>query len=238
MCPANTYCLAGASTPVPCSTKCGAGLYLTSNCSSTSDISCSPCPGSFMCPYGVPIPCAVDHYCPVGSSVQVPCPAGSYCNEGSITPTTCTAGNYCPAAITNMVYPIRIPIPCSYNQYCPNGSVTPSTCPAYTYCPTPNVSLPCPAGATCMPNRTNLMTFTLCPAGYRCAGNRAEPIPCFAGTYSVYGSSQCTPCGNGTYSSSAGSPVCTMCPLGYTTSPMYATLPSQCSCAQGYYKSA
>ena len=213
MCPAHFFCAAGSTAPIAC-------------------------PANSYCLAGTtaPVPFLSDHYYIDNGSGQLPCPGGYFCSAGSPNITVCPAGSYCPAAITNMVYPIKIPIPCSYNQYCPNGSATPFTCPAYTYCPTPDVSLPCPAGATCNPTRTNLMTFTLCPAGYRCAGNRAEPVPCFAGTYSAYGSSQCMPCGSGTYSSSAGSPVCTMCPLGYTTSPMGATSLAQCACRPGYSK--
>ena len=236
-CPANKYCLAGTSTPLSCSAKCGAGFYLTKNCSSTSDISCSPCPAGFMCPYGDPIPCIVNHYCPVGSSAQVPCPAGSYCDEGSIAPTTCTAGSYCPAAVANMPFPVKIPIACAYNQYCPPGSVFPGSCPTNgSYCPTPAVALPCPPGATCLANRPNAATFTLCQAGYKCAGGDALPVPCPAGTFSSYGNTQCTPCSNGTYTAVTASPICTMCPQRLISSPINAKSASQCSCVQGSFQ--
>jgi hypothetical protein len=199
----------------------------------------TPCPIGSYCPFNdmtVPTPCSAGSYCPVsGLSAPRICPAGSFCPvQGLLAPLPCPGGYICPTSGFSAA-----PLICPVGFVCVSGSSAPIPCPLYSIhsmqvCNTTGLAVLCNNG-TYMTSQFNSVDCPPCPAGSKCVPDGPPPVLCPAGTYSPYGATQCTPCGNGTYSSSAGSPVCTMCPLGYTTSPMGATSSAQCSCSPGFY---
>ncbi len=79
-----------------------------------------------------------------------------------------------------------------------------------------------------------------CPGGYKCDGGSTAPVICTSGTFSVQGSSTCTPCAEGTFSSSDGARICqnctaavgSYCPSG-STNTVGVFCPSGYRCAGG-----
>ena len=183
--------------------------------------------------------CPPGYFCESrGMTAPTLCPAGFMCPvSGSTAPVPCTPGMLCQTA--GVATPT---VSCSIGYYCAES--TSIQCPPNTQCLLPGLGCPtdrkcvgiliaCPEPGTHLPTGFVGYPCPPCPAGSMCAPDSVA-IPCPAGTYSPYGATQCTPCRSGTYSSSAGSPVCTMCPLGFTTSPMGATSLAQCACRPGY----
>lgn len=96
-CPQGSWCPAGASQPIPCST-CPSNAYASGACTATSDTKCTPCSG----------------YCPAGNYWSTPCSAfgdgvcsqcglGSLCLGGALQ--SCPVGFYCPNTTIAMPCP-------------------------------------------------------------------------------------------------------------------------------------
>ena len=76
-----------------------------------------------------------------------------------------------------------------------------------------------------------------CEGGYKKENNACTQ--CEAGTYAPAGSTDCSDCQKGSYSSSAGASSCTYCPAGYEPSGKTGTTSQSeaCkACGHGYYK--
>lgn len=226
-CPSGTFCLAGASTPSPCTN----GTYNPS----PGQGSCLLCPASNSCPDGsvAPSPCPPTAYCPVGtvagvtcppgrwspnaSSNALPqdcalCPSGHYCLDGVVA-GQCAAGHWCragqssPTPLLDFGYPPSLSVSgglCPVGSYCPLGALVPVACPNGTVLSTPGGTtaqscLPCQAGEICYPGDP---VGHPCPVGYYCPAGVPEPIPCPAGTYN-------------TLLSQTGPAACLACPPGY-----------------------
>ena len=77
----------------------------------------------------------------------------------------------------------------------------------------------------------DIVCGTPCPAGHYGASN-CDPCP--AGSYSDYGSYECTLCAEGYYSSSVGQSACTACPSGTYSTVIGATSSDTClACPSG-----
>jgi hypothetical protein len=166
VCTGNTYCVAGTSAAVPCTT-CSAGTYETESCSVFQNAVCSACP--------------VGTYCnTVGMTAPLPCPAGSYCSGTRNTnPTTCPAGSYCSGTENPSS------TPCPAGSYCSGtGNTYPTAiCSvAGTYCPaSASAPVDCTAGYFCSMDTT---TQTRCASGYVSPAAATECTICPAGTFS------------------------------------------------------
>lgn len=106
-------------------------------------IICVPCPASFYCSSGGPVPCTIGSQCPLSSVNPTPCPPGKFSNTlgaalctpclgGTYSPyfgqtscrLTCEPGYYCPPGSSSMT-------PCGTSNYCPQGSSYPTPCPLF-----------------------------------------------------------------------------------------------------------
>ena len=106
------------------------------------------------------------------------------------------------------------------------------------------------ASATATPNAMVISWSSVCSSGYTLINNICSMqcnagqynsggvcLQCQNGSYSTFGSSYCTPCPAGTYSSSPASATCTPCPAGTFSTQVGATSNATCNqtCASGFY---
>ena len=152
------------------------------------------------------VKCPAGTYSAVGASQCTPCEGNSYSKAGASVCINCKDGY-----VANTDHTACI-LDCPSNATCPNG-VTAFVCNAGYY-----------------KKNTTDKTCTACPAGYKCTGNN-KATKCGENTYSVAGSSTCTPCENGY--SAAGAAKCTACPA-HAISCSSATV---FTCEDGYYES-
>ena len=193
---------------------------------------CLPCPETFACLSGTghssqPIQtCASGHYCPKGTQypTQFPCPAGTYTPsnhlKSSAECTICPSGYFC-----------------NGGEHDVSGS-----CPPGYYCPIAtgnSFDYPCPAG-TFGPNTgmESVGECQPCTNGSFCPLGSAEPIGCYAGTYSAVEATESAGLGAaGGRALLAGQlstfPSCTTCPEGHSCPEraMLAPVP----CGPGYF---
>ena len=109
-CPAGSFCVTGATGPLPCS----AGTV-----SLEGVASCTKC-------------VAGTHQEREGSTGCKRCPAGSYCAEGASTPVPCEGGTYGPAAGLSRSTQC---LPVKTGFWAPIGSKAPEECFPGFYCP-------------------------------------------------------------------------------------------------------
>ena len=164
-------------------------------------LTCSPCPATFYCSTGVPLPCPPGSACPLGTTTPVLCPAGSACPRGTASPALCPPATFsgegavactpCPASTTS-------PANSSSSAAC----APPTTCPAGFFCPeSPRYAYPCLAGYYGgSVNLTNATCSGPCsaPHGFGCLAGATSPVPvrCPAGHFCPGGSpAPATPCG-------------------------------------------
>lgn len=102
---------------------------------------------------------------------------------------------------------------CLSGSSCSGGSMT--TCPEGFYTATAGASscIPCPPGLWVSAGATSCPSTAACPPGYSCNGQGVKS-PCAPNTYSLAGSSTCSPC------------------LEFSTS---GETEDKCSCIEGYY---
>lgn len=170
-CPAGHYCLAGAEEATPCPAYTYNPLKRQ-----PSIASCLPCPAGTYCdategavePSGL---CAVNHWCPEGSTVADPneCPSGTYlATEGSVRVEQC--------------------VPCPAGHWCyfdtGSGDWSMNKCPLATYQPlygqvgaaAEDVCLECPAGFYCDAEAT--IYPIECPAGKHSEAGQDDVADC------------------------------------------------------------
>ena len=99
VCSKKTYSSSGVPPCAACAT-CGAGYYVTSPCTTTSDTECAPCPANYQCSNGIKAACPIPSVSPVGSStfLNCSCPAGTagwVTNTDTALCTPCLPGQYC-----------------------------------------------------------------------------------------------------------------------------------------------
>ena len=200
-CPPGTkYNSAGPSCDV-----CPAGTF-----SAQGSLTCSDCPAGFYCPYAnsnQPLTCPDGTYSSQNAESCTACDAGKSCSKTSVS--DCIAGTYSPEGNADC-------LPCPENAVCVAGAAEPNECESGTYadsltntckncdgiCPGPiyvnNVNaFSCPDGHYKVQNSGNTLSCMLCPAGYECTTDKANPTPCEPGTFSKLGKDTCENCPDG-----------------------------------------
>ena len=167
------------------------------------------------------------------------CPAGNWCPQAATNPSPCLIGTF--GLNTGLRQSIDC-LQCTGNgQYCPPGSIAPLLCPRGAYCLTPDKYIPCKPG-------TFGDTFGLhdascsgeCDAGFVCTeySVTAKQQPCPSGQYNnAKGQSVCRDCAPGTYAklNVSGTTACTNCSAGEYSS---VNGTSTClECLPGHYAS-
>ncbi len=153
VCPVGSYCPEGSGQHI----LCPPGTYTAT----TQNEFCLPCTAGYFCvPGSAPDLCPNGFFCPEGTGfVWQSCPAGTYGpvpGLANITECTqCDGGFYC--AWPNAT---NVTGPCDASYYCRSGSDSNT--------PTSGVT----AGDA-----------DLCPAGFYCEQESADPQPCPAGTF-------------------------------------------------------
>ena len=224
----------------PCS-PCDQGKYTTET-GENSESRCLDCPsGTFNAVIGAAecTPCAAGKYSPATAAIShdtcVYCSANAYSPSGSGLLTNCTCnkgytgpnGIACAACIAGTYKDVTGSSSCflcSEGKYSTGtGGTFESTCsdcPAHTYSPRGSGQL---ANCTCDKGYTG-------PDGLECAA-------CIAGTYKdVNGSTLCSLCGKGKYSTEAAEITeakCSDCPV-YTFSGAGSRHLTNCTCNEGY----
>ncbi|PAA66978.1 hypothetical protein BOX15_Mlig005822g1 [Macrostomum lignano] len=225
-CPPGSWSNAGSASCIACPSGTFAKPLGSTNCilcplgswSNAGSASCTACPaGSFaiqlgstnctLCPLGSwssnagSASCTT---CPVGTFAKqlgstncTQCPAGTWSNAGSASCTTCPAGTFAKQGST-------ICTPCPAGGWSNAGSASCTECPDGTFASQPGSTNcnPCPAGTLTYSesSRDRFTSFIVCG-------------PCWAGTYSREGESECKMCGPGRWSN-AGSASCELCRPG------------------------
>ena len=205
-CPAGSYCPAGVSAPISCSTL-GGGLYTNSAAKATAATGCY-------------ITIAASKYLSSPSETSLAdCTAGYYCAGGDFHYSSsatnqgrtgvCDANTYSTGGATAAT--------CTA---CPDGMVTTGTSAGYHNAKS-DCKVTCSAGEFLRKNNSACET---CVSGYYCPGgtygyktSNQGVTQCAAGTYCPAGASEETQCTGNTYSL-AGAASCTACPTGYTIS--------------------
>lgn len=238
-CPGGWYCeIEGLITPTG---LCSEGYYCPLG-SSQRQPAATPCPIGNFCPEGsaAPIPCRNNSHVNHTHAVQCyNCPAGYYCvRQGSSE--LCPKGYYCPAG-TGLNW-----------QACPRGTFSDveglyersqcKQCLPGKYCDGEHLSAPsgdCGEGHYCAygvdqkyPTGVNQTG----PFNNSCYDDREIGTGgiCPVGHYCPLGSSDITPCANGTYTNKPGSAACNLCPQGYWC-PFGAINYTDYPCPKGYY---
>ncbi|KAL8012133.1 putative tyrosine-protein kinase ephrin type A/B receptor [Plasmopara halstedii] len=183
-CPAGKFCLAGTVTA-----SCTAGYYCrlrndhpNPNAAKSDNISNS----EFTWRTEAGGPCPIGHYCPEGVLDPIPCPTNSSRIQtlGAALSDCglCPAGKSCTDGIKT--------IPCPTGSYCPY-SVGEVPCPPGTFNGAQGKEnledcRPCDAGKLC--NRTGIIDLGGydCPSGHFCHRGSTEPSPCPDGTYRAF----------------------------------------------------
>jgi len=228
LCYAGYFCTGGSSSPTPYD-----NITLSGN---TTDPIWN---GNGECPVG--------YYCPKGSRIPTPCPTGSFSQSRAVTNASscepCPRGRYC--SFTGPVMVTEAP-PCSPGYICTGGSSTPTPDTGSSY------GYPCPTGHFCLEGALFEVGCPLgeynpylaresclaCPEGKSCPfNNMTSPLNCLPGHYCPTGTSNATPCPEGTFTQSenlTSANECSYCvPGSYcgTAGLVEATGP----CAAGYY---
>jgi len=182
-----------------------------------------------------PVPCYAGHYCPASTKypTQFDCPRGTYTAATNLISsaecTTCPGGFYCSGGQSRVGSTSDSEGLCDVGHYCPPGTRSPRQypCPSKTYNPFHNLSdvdecLPCEKGNYCetaseYPTQCPAGSYSenygedrpdceTCPAGFECAIETINPVPCIQGFYSDSGYESCLQCSRGHY-----------CPVNATT---------------------
>ena len=190
--------------------------------------------------------CDGGYYCGPGlnsTDEQVDCPAGYYCPQGSSTTQPCNIGTYtdetleenpeCKNCLPGEYCSIRgLPVPdgnCSAGYFCPDGAnlnnpkpgdtgTDDYICPVGYECPEHSPEpIPCGPG-TYQPNMLRGECL-ICPAGFYCPDRaNTDIIKCTSNNYCEAGSSEPSPCPDGTLSSDEtvliSASECIPCPTG------------------------
>ena len=235
VCPAGSFCPAGASGPV----ACGAGTYSKANSSA-----CVACPAGSFCPAGASgpvacgvgtygpssglsacLPCVAGVFCPyAGMSLFVGCPAGSFCVPGATAAVVCAAGFYsranasvCSMAPAGSFSPgnASVATPCANGTYAPSAGLSACpACPAGSFC-NASAAIPCPAGTyRNIPGGYAAAQCAPCPSGQFCLSGSVLGTACSPVSYAnVTGLSACVPCAAGTYNPTNSTGRSIACPL-------------------------
>lgn len=150
---------------------CASGQYVNSICTVAANLSCALCPAGSYCSFSntiSPTSCAINSYCPAGSTANVICALGSYCPNNTVQ------------------------LQCSLGSYCPSGSTASMPCAAGSYCANTSSQTACSIGHFCPAGSTNQIA---CPVGYFCS-DPSQKIACTPGVNyaSSPSSSSCTAC--------------------------------------------
>ena len=205
ICPANSYCPSGATSP----TSCGNGLI--SSQGSSSFLSCqspqiyvnisidgaSPSLNQSQFQNALPSNVVLAQYQDVLVAVQASCFQGYYCPTDTTTPIPCPAGTY--NSLPNIADPSGC-LTCPQGSFCPSASMLPTSCAAGSYM----IGIGASQQSNCV----------ICPSGNYCPLGTITPNNCSAGTYN--------PVLNSTSISS-----CLACPAGEYC-PLATTTPSVC----------
>ena len=239
ICPSQSYCPAGTSTPIQCNVGYlipYEGAFQSSEC-----VACTPgfyCDGDSVTPAK---PCTAGYYCPGGdSNPTYQCTRGYYCPTGSAEALLCPAGTYQASALASSC------TSCSAGYYCALGAYSQTLCPKGYYCPAAteyNYQYPCPVGtynsnigqssiSSCLPcdagkycsQQGATSATSLCDPGYYCIKSAIVSNPtdgitgdvCLPGYYCPQGSTAPTSCDPGSYcNQKALSQVSGSCLQGY-----------------------
>lgn len=193
ICPAGSYCAAGAQ-PVECAIgkylpytgasseseclQCPAGYY----CDEAGLANPKICPAGYYCPNNTSDystnPCTIGHKCPEGSYTEIECPPGFYQDETQqSTCKSCTAGNYCEKGATALTpcpagYYCLSETPYRYQYPCPPGTYNSNTGgTALASC------LTCPAGKYCERPGVSDLSSRSCSVGWYCLAGAVTPKP-------------------------------------------------------------
>eukprot|EP00704_Kipferlia_bialata_P000894 g894.t1 len=246
ICPAGSYCPAGASV----ATTCPAGKYCPTTGLYDPD-TLDTCLAGYIC-YGGATTDSPDD----GGVTGEPCPSGGYCEAGTDTVVLCGEGYYNPnpsgesiavcLACTEGFYcsgtgRSSVSGACQAGYYCPAGQIQANPpayrCDAGYYCEAGvSVQSKCPAGT--YQGEAGQSDCDTCPAGYYCTEGVEDPVICPAGSYCPAGteSSAENLCPAGTFSSSTGLESvddCTPCTAGKYCSGGASVVSGDC--AAGYY---
>jgi len=166
---------------------------------------CRLCPEGYACPGSsadsTPVPCGTGTYSAVGASACEDCPVGQYC------PTPSVAYACEPGYFANTTKSLTC-APCTAGSECSDPAVSPVVC---TTGYSADLAIAC----------------AQCPAGHSC--EQGLSVVCDAGTYSLLGQDDCTPCPEGQLcTDSTEAPGA--CPAGSSCSGMDAT-----PCEDGEY---
>ena len=211
ICPVGLYCEAGSSVGV----KCPVGTF--NNITGLRDESeCESCPGGNFCTEkGLSIPsgkCFAGYFCtsravlpnPRNESYGDVCPSGSYCPQGTHTPRLCPVGTYLNTTGATKRDQCSA---CDPGSFCHRlGQVQVSgPCSEGFYCTlAANSSRPIDGG----------VTGDICPVGHYCEEGSSQPSPCQNGTYMNHTkASECYVCPEGFYCINRVFPV--VCPKGF-----------------------
>jgi hypothetical protein len=240
-----TFSLGNQSTCTNCK-SCNAGTYKSTDCSSTEDITCTPCPAGSACPDGILI-----NLCSAGTTFSVGgqsvCSSCSACLPGTWESYPCTTTNnrecsFCPPGYfcsgglaidlcaNGLTFSLGNQSTCTNCEICSAGTYQTTSCISTRN----RVCSPCPPGFAC-PGGTTLLdpmgstacvsgvTFSVglqstCTACTTCLAGTYENVSCTASRNRV-----CLPCPPGF--ACPGGTVITPCILGSTYS-----LGSQSTC--------
>jgi hypothetical protein len=169
---------------------------------------------------GTCVDCYPGRFAPVSGSVQcTSCPDGQVTNgAGKSTCVPCPPGNY-------SIYG-EVCAPCPYHTYSLGGTNYCRSCingqtssPSRDSCVSPPPgNVPCGYNEVSSPSGDSCISA---PPGSVVSPNQHSFIPCPAGTFSTI-DGICRDCSSGTYSSSSGTAICSVCSAG-TTSTQGAT---------------
>jgi len=280
-CPIGYYCLEGVGTSISITENiftpqiCFDGFFC--QIGSFSPEGAGPCQTGYFCPStALAVPCPIGNFCPsVGNTKALPCHPGSFQNStGRGSCNLCEFGHFCPS------WGMTVALPCPAGYVCDSlGLSNPSKpCPAGLVCNrgTSTINpdsgdgiLPsiCPEGKFCLqgvalnhpPFMTNfeleIISARECMEGYYCSRQSGTPSgngPCWTGHYCPPGTAIPIKVPAGTFSSSPGAIVpslclpghyspaegsieCRICPIGFSCGSYGVSVPRKCG--MGSYRS-
>ena len=218
-CGRGNYCPANSTEPTPCPVGTYCPHYVA-----WSEEHCYLCnPGTYSNQTGTEscFQCGQGNYCPVGSLNPTPCPAGKFSRRVRaymlLHCTPCKPGTYgdIPGASSCLS--------CPANHYCNWGTITPTPCPEGETSP-PNSNTcrtirPVPGNCTAGQFKNDLGACERCLTGHYCPEGSTEPTPCPNGTWgpSLMARSvdRCRLCRQGSYNDETGAVRCKDCGQGY-----------------------